>query len=126
VYVLTAKRLAVVESGLTLKVRSIFPGDVHSIERTQRRDGCGNLKIVTGWTRDSEGGKVEKSETLIGVPEVRQVEDHIRGVLERAGQGQLSEGLICGQRVAVALTCSAGAPTVTARRRPAPQRDFAP
>jgi hypothetical protein len=92
VYVLTAKRLTVVESGLTLKVRSIFPGDVHSIERTQRTDGSGNLKIVTGWTKDSEGGQVEKSETLFGVPGVRQVEDQIRGVFELAAGPSSAKG----------------------------------
>ena len=98
VYVLTAKRLAVVESGLTTKVRSVFPADVVSIERTQRTDGSGNLKIVTGWKRDSEGQQLEKSETLIGVPQVRQVEDQIRGVFERAAGASSAKDRSADQR----------------------------
>ena len=84
VYVLTPKRLAIVEQRLSWRVRSVYPGGVVSIERTERPDRSGDLKIVTGWTKNSEGQQVEKSETLFGVPDVREVEEQIRKLLQRA------------------------------------------
>lgn len=83
VYVLTPKRLAIVEQRLAWTVKSVYPADVASIERTERTDGSGDLKIVTGWSKNADGQQVEKSETLFGIPDVREVEKQLRTLLQR-------------------------------------------
>lgn len=83
-YVLTAKRLAIIEDGWSRKVRSIHPLGFLSIARTERSDASGDIRIVTGFGKDSEGGRTELSETLVGIPDVRSVESQIRSVLDKA------------------------------------------
>lgn len=83
VYALTNERLVIVEPGSELSLRSIYPGGIDSIERTERKDGSGDLKIVTGWTTQEGGDREEQSETLLGIPAVREVERQIRRHLER-------------------------------------------
>jgi hypothetical protein len=83
-YVLTDKRLAILKTNRVLKVTSLLPRNILSIERTERSDSSGDIKLVMGWISDSEGGKTEKSETLYGIAEARRVEEQIREVMERS------------------------------------------
>jgi hypothetical protein len=89
-YVLTPKRLTVLEYFPKPKVRSAFPGQIVALERVQHRDGSGNLKIIFGWVKDSEGARTEKNETLYGVPNVREVEKLIRELMERTTDASLA------------------------------------
>jgi hypothetical protein len=84
VYALTPKRLAIVDYFPRLKLRSIFPGQIVTMERIQRRDGSGDLTMVLGVFKDSEGSRSEKQETLYGIPDVREVENLIRELMECA------------------------------------------
>jgi hypothetical protein len=83
-YVLTDKRLVILKTSRVLKLTSLLPRNILSIERTERSDGSGDIKLVMGWISDSEGGKTEKSETLYGIAEARRVEEQIREVMERS------------------------------------------
>lgn len=74
VHVIGEKRIACLTVGRRLKVKTYPTASVMRTERTERRDGSGTLKVVTGLRRDSEGDKVEESETLYGIPEVAKVE----------------------------------------------------
>ncbi len=50
----------------------------------ERRDGSGTLKLIFGEGRDSDGDKVERSETLGHIPEVRRVEALVRQLADDA------------------------------------------
>lgn len=79
IYVLTEQRLVLLtenRSGVTVK--STFPRDIKSIEKSIHGDGTGSLKISFGSTRDSDGNIVEKSETVAGVGNVDELERHLR------------------------------------------------
>jgi hypothetical protein len=51
---------------------------IRSIERTELANGSGSLKLVMGWDKDSDGDRVENSDTWFGIPNVRRVEGLIR------------------------------------------------
>lgn len=75
VYVITDKRLLTVEaySGHA-KVKTLWPDRIVSIERTERADGSGTLKLLLGQRRDSEGDMVAETEVISAVPDVRRAE----------------------------------------------------
>jgi hypothetical protein len=86
VWVVTAKRiahLALTRHGTT--VRTLLARNLLSIERIENPDGSGTLKLLFGDGRDSDGDKVERSETIEGVPDVRRVESLIRATMEPSG-----------------------------------------
>lgn len=74
VYAITDKRVVSIVDGRSLKVTSIVPDHILKIERTERSDGAGTLKLVIGHRKDSEGDVTEKSEELVAVPRVREAE----------------------------------------------------
>ncbi|MBL8570431.1 MAG: hypothetical protein JNK84_15280 [Phreatobacter sp.] len=81
-WVVTARRVASVmltRQGVT--VRTILARNLLAIERTENADGSGSLKLQFGEARDSDGDKVERSETIEGVQDVRRVEQLIRAVM---------------------------------------------
>lgn len=83
IWVITARRIACLTLGRRgVAVRSILPRTIFAIERTEKPDGSGTLKLVFGEGRDSDGDKVERSETLQGIPDVRRVEDVIRRLMQ--------------------------------------------
>lgn len=82
-WVITARRIACLTLGHRgITVRSISPRELFAVERTEKADGSGTLKLIFGEGRDSDGDKVERSETLQGIPDVRRVEDIIRRLVE--------------------------------------------
>lgn len=60
--------------GRMVTVKRFNAREVRKIERTEKPDGSGTLKITTGWHKDSEGDKVENAERWIGIPDVGHVE----------------------------------------------------
>lgn len=87
IYVLTEQRLVYLtekKNGVTIK--STWPGDIHSLEKTALANGVGSLKISYGSKRDSEGDLVEKSETVAGVGNVDELERHLREMKQAAKQ----------------------------------------
>lgn len=57
-----------------LKVKSYPIGNIVRTERSEKRDGTGTLKVITGMRRDSDGDKVEDTEVLYGIRDVAKVE----------------------------------------------------
>jgi hypothetical protein len=81
VWVLSDRRLSLITAGRkATKIRSIMPGDILAIERAERADGTGHLKLMFQSTRDSEGHRQERSEQIAGIAGVRQVETLIRAM----------------------------------------------
>lgn len=79
IYVLTDQRLVYLsEKRNGVAIKSTWPKDIHSLEKTVDRSGKGSLKISYGSTRDSEGDLVEKSETVAGVGNVDELEKLLR------------------------------------------------
>jgi hypothetical protein len=73
-YVLTTKRLAVLEGGRTVSVVSIRPDEISGLSRKEGPDGRGTLIVHQGFERDSDGDRVEKKVELGVINEVRKVE----------------------------------------------------
>ena len=74
VYVVSERRFACLTLGRSLSVKSHARGSIVRTERSERPDGSGTLKIVTGISVDSDGDRKEHFETLYGIAEVRKVE----------------------------------------------------
>lgn len=74
-WVVTDKRLLTIEvHGRHTKVKSVLPERIVSIERTERADGSGSLKLLLGSRRDSDGDMVSETEAITAVPDVRRLE----------------------------------------------------
>ncbi|MBN9061415.1 MAG: hypothetical protein BGP06_21275 [Rhizobiales bacterium 65-9] len=77
VYALSTQRLATLIVNRATKATSISVGDIAGTRRIEKTDRSGDLTVITGWTRDSDGDRVEMEHKLVGVPAVRQVEDKL-------------------------------------------------
>jgi hypothetical protein len=76
-YVLTNKRLAVLEGARTVNVINIRPDEISGLSRKEGPDGRGTLIIHQGFERDSDGDKVEKKTELGVIVDVRKVEEMV-------------------------------------------------
>lgn len=76
VYAITPKRVLTIVIGSrgAIKVVSFAPQSAVKLDRSERLDGSGTLRIVLGYTKGSDGDAVEKSEEWIGIPDVRTPE----------------------------------------------------
>ncbi len=84
VYALTNKRFITITEGRTRHVKSILPDLIRSIERKERPDGSGNLRLILGYEKDGDGGAVTTAEDLIAIPDVRKVENLLMDLKRRA------------------------------------------
>lgn len=83
-YVLTNKRLAVLEGRKTIKVTSISPSEITGFSRKEGPDGRGTLILSQGYDKDSDGDRVAKQTELGVINEVRKVEELVRRFKEAA------------------------------------------
>ena len=84
IHVVTNRRILTIEAGRQIAVRSVWPKDIISLERRERRSGTGTLTVVTGYTTDSDGDRVAEKEILFAVPDVRTAERQIMDLRARA------------------------------------------
>ncbi|MDX2158121.1 MAG: hypothetical protein SFW09_16595 [Hyphomicrobiaceae bacterium] len=82
VHAVSNHRFLTITVGRRLTVKSHATSSIVRTERIERRDGTGTLKVVTGIRRDSDGDRVEDTEVLIGIPEVRKVDRLIASRIE--------------------------------------------
>jgi hypothetical protein len=73
-YVLTDRRLAMLEGGKSVAVTSITPQEIQGVSRKEGPDGRGTLIVDQGFTRDSEGDRVPKRSEFGVIADVRRVE----------------------------------------------------
>lgn len=78
VYVVTDQRLALLTDGKASEVRSIPFAAITGVDLRVRRQGYGDVTVRLGSRRDSEGDKVEVSETLIGIGDPEGLERALR------------------------------------------------
>lgn len=84
VYAITDKRLLRLTSWRrrgAIEAKSFDLTGLHSFERREKRDGSGNLTIVTRVTKDKSGDTSSEVEMLVGVPEVRLAENLLKASL---------------------------------------------
>lgn len=84
VHVLTETRIVTAQLGKTLSVSSILHSRIFEITKHVRPDGSGNLRVSLGFRRDSEGDRVESTETLHGVPDIEHLDRELRRLMARA------------------------------------------
>jgi hypothetical protein len=85
-YVLTNKRLAILEGGKTISVTSVSPGEILSTSRKEGPDGRGTLILHQGFTKDSDGDRVEKKTDLGVIADVRRIEQTVQGWMAKAAK----------------------------------------
>jgi hypothetical protein len=83
-YVLTNKRLAILNGARTVSIVSVWPKEIISLSRKEGPDGRGTLTLHQGVVRDSDGDRQEKRTELGVIHDVRRVELLVRELKERA------------------------------------------
>lgn len=83
VYAITDKRILTIVTGHTMEVSAISGDKILKLERKEKRDGSGTLKIVTGYGKDSDGDRVEETTELFGVADVRRAERAVEDMRAR-------------------------------------------
>lgn len=84
IHVVTNRRILTIEAGRHIAVRSVWPKDIISLDRRERRSGLGTLTVITGYKTDSDGDRVAEKEVLFAVPDVRTAERQIMDLRARA------------------------------------------
>ncbi len=79
-YVLTGKRLAVLEGSRKITITSILPGEISGLSRKEGPDGRGTLIVLQGFEKDSDGDRISKKTELGVITDVRRVEELVRGL----------------------------------------------
>jgi hypothetical protein len=82
-YVLTNKRIAILEGGQNVTVTSIPPSEIGPLSRKEGPDGRGTLTISQGYGLDSDGDRFERKQELGVINDVRRVEQLVRDLKER-------------------------------------------
>jgi hypothetical protein len=83
-YVLTNKRVAILNGARTVSIVSVWPKDIISLSRKEGPDGRGTLTLHQGVVRDSDGDRQEKKTELGVIHDVRRVEQMVLELKERA------------------------------------------
>jgi hypothetical protein len=83
-YVLTNKRVAILNGARTVSIVSIWPKEIISLSRKEGPDGRGTLTLHQGVVRDSDGDRQEKKTELGVINNVRRVEQMVLELKERA------------------------------------------
>ena len=82
-YVLTDRRIVILEGAHTVKVVSIGPSEIKGISRKEGPDGRGTLILDQGFAKDSDGDEVARKTELGVIDDVRRVEGLVRALTER-------------------------------------------
>lgn len=82
VYALTNRRVITIEGTRSITVRALTAADIKRVERTEHRDGSGDLVLRLDAERDSEGNRSSARAGFFGVPNVRQLERLVETFLQ--------------------------------------------
>jgi hypothetical protein len=86
-YAITDRRALVLEPAWrgSRTVKSFGPAEIQSLERTEHADRSGDLIFLRKAWRDSDGDRRSTSVGFTGVPQVRDVEVHLRRLAATPG-----------------------------------------
>jgi hypothetical protein len=73
VYAITNERVIAIEGSRTIIVTSYSAAEITDVERTEHRDGTGDLVLRRERYKDSEGDMATRKHGLFSIPEVRRV-----------------------------------------------------
>jgi hypothetical protein len=83
-YVLTNKRMAILNGAKTVSVVSVWPSDIVSLSRKEGPDGRGTLVLHQGVVRDSDGDRQEKTTEFGVINDVRRIEQLVLEMKNKA------------------------------------------
>jgi len=89
-FAITDQRLVRIFLGPRLWTKSVPGNRIGQIDRSERRDGSGTLKIVIGSHVDSDGDRRTDHFSIGEVADVMSVEARVRELCERVRRGALS------------------------------------
>lgn len=84
-YALTDRRVIIVESGRSTRVRSYRRHQITELSRKQRVDGSGDVILAHKTRTDSEGDKFTTDVGFLDIPDVKAVEVMVRDMMLLAG-----------------------------------------
>jgi hypothetical protein len=82
-YVLTNKRIAILQGSRTISIVSVRPEEIVSVSRKEGPDGRGTLILHQGIMRDSDGDRQERKTDIGVVNDVRRLEQMVLALKER-------------------------------------------
>jgi hypothetical protein len=82
VYAVSNERVLVVSSGTTRVVRTLRARDIDAIQRRERPDGSGNLRLACRAAGGSAAPPRTASVTIVAIPDVRSVEHIVRSAFQ--------------------------------------------
>lgn len=85
-FAITDQRLLEITKGRKLRTRSVPVGQIGMIERTERADGSGTLRITLGRWKDSDGDNQTELFELGEVVQVREAEQRLREAQRNAAR----------------------------------------
>lgn len=85
IYVITTRRVLVITEARTRRVASYSDEDIGHIERNERADGSGNLTFAQRIKTNRKGRQYIEKIELIGIPNVRTVENLLRTTFKKNG-----------------------------------------
>jgi hypothetical protein len=83
-YVLTNKRMAVLNGAKTVSIVSVWPRDIVSLSRKEGPDGRGTLIVHQGFMLDSDGDRQEKTTEFGVINDVRRIEQLVLEMKNKA------------------------------------------
>lgn len=93
-WAITDRRLVCLTLGRTLQVASWEGHQIADVSRRERADGSGDVTVSLGFTRDSDGDRVEVKKTLRGVRDVRAVEAALRSIIRARSEDARAVGAL--------------------------------
>lgn len=82
VHAVTDKRVVTIINGKTREVSSIDRARILKLVRSEKRDGSGTLRIVSGFKKDSDGDMHEDAVELFGIKDVKAAESAVAEMRE--------------------------------------------
>ena len=94
IYAITNRRAISIEGARTTTVRSYRPEDIMRVDRTEHRDGTGDLTLWTEKYRDSDGDQQTERYGFFAIPNVRQVQNLLEALRARHARSETGAGAI--------------------------------
>ena len=83
VYLITNQRAISIEGGMIFTIRSYSPEQLKDLYRKERKDGSGDVIILTRQWRDSDGDKQSEEIGFLGVRHPGEVENMLKRLAQR-------------------------------------------
>ncbi|MEZ6048303.1 MAG: hypothetical protein R3C11_22565 [Planctomycetaceae bacterium] len=86
VYVMTTKRVILIEKSLYVTISSFSPERLKSLRREEYPDGSGNLIFEQTITYNSDSDRITTDKGFFALPDIKEVEDRVRELVDEHDQ----------------------------------------